>query len=101
MSEQNMETFIKTPTEIAIEGLQAQVKELQEIISGLKIHDTFTNLSPPPPKEKEQKEKKQNSQRQIEALQIENSKFKFRIKHLLTALDKKDEEISQLKKYMK
>ncbi|CAG8566372.1 10820_t:CDS:2 [Diversispora eburnea] len=33
MSEQNMETFIKTPTEIMIEGLQAQVKELQEIIS--------------------------------------------------------------------
>lgn len=47
-------------------------------------------------KEKEQEENL-NLQRQIEILQIENSKLNFRIKHLLAALDKKDKEISQLK----
>ncbi|RIB05959.1 hypothetical protein C2G38_2218246 [Gigaspora rosea] len=76
-----------TPTEITIKGLQEQVKELNEIISGL---DSKTS-----PELKT--ELSTSSDKDIEILKIENSKLKYRIKHLLTSLDKKDDEISKLK----
>ncbi|CAG8525292.1 15857_t:CDS:2 [Dentiscutata heterogama] len=74
-----------TPTEITIKGLQEQVKELNEIISGL---DSKTS-----PKLKTEL----SSDKETELLKIENSKLKYRIKHLLNSLDKKDDEISKLK----
>lgn len=75
-----------TPTEITIKGLQEQVKELNEIISGLNSKTSS-----------ELKTELSTSSDDIELLKIENSKLKYRIKHLLNSLDKKDDEISKLK----
>ncbi|CAG8663660.1 7368_t:CDS:2 [Dentiscutata erythropus] len=74
-----------TPTEITIKGLQEQVKELNEIISGL-----GSKISP-------KLKTELTSDKETELLKIENSKLKYRIKHLLNSLDKKDDEISKLK----
>ncbi|CAG8654908.1 11267_t:CDS:2 [Gigaspora margarita] len=66
-----------TPTEITIKGLQEQVKELNEIISGKNITSLNSKTSP------ELKTELSTSSDDIELLKIENSKLKYRIKHLL------------------
>ncbi|KAL1915231.1 uncharacterized protein VTP21DRAFT_7507 [Calcarisporiella thermophila] len=75
---------IPTPVEITIKGLTAQVQELKEIISRLDTHQlpSSSQLS---------------EDKVVKQLVNENEKLKYRIVHLLKALDEKDREIERLR----
>ncbi|CAG8604333.1 3299_t:CDS:2 [Acaulospora morrowiae] len=81
------DTTTHTPIEITIKGLQTQLNELREILSVQQQEFSSGELV-----------NSTQDKNQIETLQNENAKLKFRIKHLLNTLDKKDDEIAQLKK---
>ncbi|RIA94710.1 hypothetical protein C1645_817625 [Glomus cerebriforme] len=80
----------ETPIDIVINGLQTQISELKEIISGLN-NDQNTSCTTSTAQMKSIKD-------ECDSLKIENAKCNYRITHLLRALDKKDYEISLLKK---
>ncbi|CAG8607262.1 2057_t:CDS:2 [Acaulospora morrowiae] len=83
------DTTTHTPIEITVKGLQTQLNELREILSVQQQETPFSS---------EELVNSTQDKNQIATLQIENAKLKFRIKHLLNTLDKKDDEIAQLKK---
>ncbi|CAG8451237.1 10574_t:CDS:2 [Funneliformis mosseae] len=68
----------ETSIDIIINGLQAQISELKEVISA-----QTTNLKP--------------LEDELYALKITNNKLNYRITQLLRTLEEKDSEISSLK----
>ncbi|CAI2162366.1 12239_t:CDS:2 [Funneliformis geosporum] len=77
----------ETSIDIIINGLQAQLSELKEVISGLNNDQNTsaqtTNMKP--------------IADELDALKITNTKLNYRITQLLRALDEKDSIISSLK----
>ncbi|RGB37389.1 hypothetical protein C1646_694777 [Rhizophagus diaphanus] len=82
----------ETPIDIVISGLQTQISELKEIISGLN-NDQNTSTA-----QTALAAQVRSIENERDALQIENSKLNYQITHLLRALNKKDNEISLLRK---
>ncbi|GBB97080.1 hypothetical protein RclHR1_02910008 [Rhizophagus clarus] len=81
----------ETPIDIVISGLQAQISELKEIISGLNNDQNSSTQTA-------QTAQLRVIENERDSLQIENSKLNYRIIHLLRTLNKKDNEISLLRK---
>ncbi|CAG8600505.1 7348_t:CDS:2 [Ambispora leptoticha] len=84
-----------TPINLTIKGLQDQVSELQEIIEGIGNKKTTSQISVSVPA----KENKDEELAKMHSLVIENEKLNYRIGHLLRALDAKDQEIREFKKF--
>ncbi|EXX64512.1 hypothetical protein RhiirA5_497467 [Rhizophagus irregularis] len=83
----------ETPIDIVISGLQTQISELKEIISGLNNDQNTSSTA-----QTAQTAQVRSIENERNALQIENSKLNYQITHLLRALNKKDNEISLLRK---
>ncbi|RUS14457.1 hypothetical protein BC937DRAFT_93792 [Endogone sp. FLAS-F59071] len=93
-----------TPIEVTVAGLKAQVAELREI---LQASAAPTPASTPAPTLAATPETSPevaaiaptgDELTQIKDLQVENAKLKFRILHLLRALDAKDTELAALRR---